>query len=45
MIVDLSYFEIPMWVGWNTLVTTDSEMKRVCYMKHIQLPPYRVDVV
>ena len=46
MIINLSDFEIPMWVGWNTLATADSEMKqRVCYMKHIQLPPNRVDVV
>ena len=46
MIINLPDFEIPMWVVWNTLATADSEMKqRVCYMKHIQLPPNRVDVV
>ena len=36
MIVNLSDFEIPMGVGWNTLATSKSEMKQcVCYMKHI----------
>ena len=46
MIVNLSDFEIPMWVGWNTFGTADTEMKqRVCYMKRIQFPPNRVDVV
>ena len=45
MIVNLSSIEIAMWIGWNTLAKPSSLKQRLCYMKHIQLPPTRTDVV
>ena len=36
----------PMWVGWNSRLTTDElPMQNVCYMENICLPPTRRDVV
>ena len=40
MIINLCKTNVPMWVGWNSHL-----QQRVCYMKHIQLPPTRLDVV
>ena len=45
MIVNLTDTKIPMWLGWNSLSKTVPIKQRVCYMKHIQLPPTRTDVV
>jgi len=37
---------IPMWVGWNSLITDDPLPQQIIgYMKNICLPPTRLDVV
>ena len=37
---------VSMWTGWNTRKhTKTSPQQLVCYMKHIQLPSTRADVV
>ena len=36
---------IPMWTGFNTQRTCETNHQRVGYMKHIKLPPTRYDVV
>ena len=38
--------KIPMWTGWNVINSINvSQKQMVCYMKPIQLPPTRIDVV
>ena len=37
--------KIPMWTGWNTSKVKEENLQRVGYMKHIQLPPTRADVI
>ena len=40
------YSDIPMWAGWNSLVTTDDLPKQnIGYMENLCLPPTRLDVV
>ena len=37
---------IPMRTGWNSLrIEETSPQQTICYMKHIQLPPARTDMV
>ena len=37
--------KIPMWTGWNTSQTKEANLQKIGYMKHIQLPPTRADVM
>ena len=46
MMMNLCKTDIPMWVGWNSLSDCAGHIQqRVCYMKHIEFPPTRLDVV
>ena len=44
--MSLSSLKVPMWTGWNSLVTVDLlPSQRIAYMKNLNLPPTRLDVV
>ena len=45
MIAFNNLYSIPMWTGFNTQRTYETNHQRVGYMKHIKLPPTRYDVV
>ena len=38
-------YNTPMWTGFNTQHTYETNHQKVGYMKHIKLPPTRYDVV
>ena len=45
MIEIKTFNTIPMRTGWNSLRIEETSPQTICYMKHIQLPPARTDIV